>query len=366
MGGLVRCGGIFMANLFKAIRKAARLAGKGRPISAAFALQTIVTPPTQKPKRKRSKPAPKTVIVRRKKSSAARPKPQPGTFLNAEFNCRQGSLSYKIYTPKGSTRRRMPLIVMLHGCSQSAADFAAGTGMNGLADELGFLVLYPQQSLTANIAGCWNWHSPENQSRGRGEPAVIAALTRHVVALCGANRSRIYIAGISAGGAAAAIIAAAYPDLYVAVGVHSGVALGNIRSLSAAMASMRGKSGAGPSGKLPRQLPTIVFHGDNDRVVHPSNASGFLDNLERSRLGPITSRAYRGRSAWGRDYTRRVHKNGRGEVLLEDWTVHGSGHSWSGGKPIGSHTDPAGPDASREMVRFFLARKREPKVTPSD
>lgn len=252
----------------------------------------------------------------------------------------------------------MPLVVMMHGCSQSASDFAAGTGMNMLADELGFLVLYPQQSQSANLARCWNWHDPQHQVRDRGEPAVIAALTRHTIALCRANPMRIYIAGISAGGAAAAIIGAAYPDLYVAVGVHSGLAQGNIRSLSAAVAAMRGKSDSGPAKALPRQLPTIVFHGDGDRIVHPSNAAGFLKNIERSNSGPLLIRTYTGCSSGGRHFTQRVYKGPAGDIMLEDWTVHGIGHSWSGGRAAGSHTDPAGPDASQEMIRFFLARRR--------
>ena len=254
--------------------------------------------------------------------------------------------------------RRLPLVVMLHGCTQTADDFATGTRMNRLADELGFLVLYPEQSQKANFARCWNWHAPENQGRGGGEAGMIAALTRHVITLCNGNRTRVYIAGISAGGAMAAIVGAAYPDLFVAVGVHSGVPRGDIRSLRAALAAMQGKAGAMPTARLPRQLPTIVFHGDQDKVVHPSNAGGFLHNLERAGMGPLTLRSLPGKSDGGRDFSRRVYQDRLGTVLLEDWTIHGSGHSWSGGNPMASHTDPAGPDASREMLRFFLARRR--------
>lgn len=345
-----------MADLFGAIMKASRLVRRRRPLSAALALQKALAPPAAKPKAKRAQPKRSPGPARSSKKALQRP--APGTFLNEEYSCRHGALDYRFYTPKGSARRRMPLVVMLHGCSQTATDFAAGTDMNRLADELGVLILYPQQSPSANFGRCWNWHDPANQERGRGEPAVIAALTRHAIALGRANPARVYIAGISAGGAAAAIIGAAYPDLYVAVGVHSGVPRGNVRSLGGAIAAMRGRNGGGPAGKLPRQLPTIVFHGDNDRVVHPSNANGFLTNLERSTAGPLISRAQSGLSEGGRHYTRRVYRNHIGEALLEDWTIHGVGHKWSGGNAAGSHTDPAGPCASREMLRFFLSRKR--------
>ncbi|NWK95526.1 esterase [Sphingobium lactosutens] len=345
-----------MADLFGAMIKAGKLVKKRRPLSAALALQKALVPSPARTSAKRSKTASSSGRVRA--SSKTLPRPAPGTFLDEEFNCRQGALSYRFYTPRGSARRRMPLIVMLHGCSQTATDFAAGTDMNRLADELGVLILYPQQSTAANFGRCWNWHDPANQERGRGEPAIIAALTRHAIALGRANPARVYIAGISAGGAAAAIIGAAYPDLYVAVGVHSGVPRGNVRSLSGAIAAMRGRNGPGPTGKLPRQLPTIVFHGDNDRVVHPSNATGFLTNLERSTAGPLLSRTQSGLSQGGRHYTRRIYRNPAGETLLEDWTIHGGGHRWSGGSAAGSHADPAGPDASREMLRFFLSRKR--------
>jgi poly(hydroxyalkanoate) depolymerase family esterase len=247
---------------------------------------------------------------------------------------------------------------MLHGCTQSVTDFAVGTGMNRLADELGFLVLYPEQSASANLGRCWNWHRPGDQKRGRGEPAVIAGLTRHVIALCKANPARVYIAGISAGGAAAAIIAAAYPDLYVAVGVHSGLARGEVNTLAGAISAMRKGGPTSAVAKTRPPLATIVFHGDQDSVVHPSNAAGFLSHLRRSSSLPLNSHETQGRAPKGRAYTRRVYRHGAGPVMLEDWSVHGSGHGWSGGDAAGSYTDPAGPDASREMLRFFLNRRR--------
>ncbi len=340
-----------MKNPFRAMAKARRLARAGRPLSAALALGSLMPSPITK----RAK-----TIVRKPRPS----RPAPGTFIQGRFSSAHGERSYKLYTPHGSTRRRLPLVVMLHGCGQSADDFARGTGMNALADELGFLVLYPEQSMSANVARCWNWHRPSNQKRGAGEPALLAALTREVVKISKANPSRIYVAGLSAGAAAAAILASAYPDLFVALGIHSGPEHGGVRTLTGALSTMRnggGDTGKAKTGPLP---PTIVFHGDQDTIVHPSNAAGFLSRLRHSRANPLLSRVVQGRADGGREFTRTMHRYAAGPVLLEDWVVHGSGHAWSGGNGAGSHTDPAGPDASREMMRFFLARKRTPASRP--
>lgn len=344
-----------MADFFKAFLKASRLARKGRPLAAATALQRGLAPPKSKP-RKATPKQPRAPVTTKPTVTPRRPK--PGSFISGHYQGPQGALAYKLYTPTGSQRRRLPLVVMLHGCGQTAADFATGTGMNRLADELGFIVLYPQQNQSANMARCWNWHAPEHQGRGRGEPALITALTQHAMALSRANPSRIYVAGLSAGAGAAAILGSVYPDLFVAVGIHSGVAEGQSQSLRTALAVMRGEARPAPKGRPRRPPPTIVFHGDHDRTVHPSNAQGFLAKLERSRPGPLVCETVSGTSAKGRSFTRKIHKTMQGEVLLEDWILHGSGHAWSGGQSTGSFTDPAGPDASREMIRFFLARRR--------
>ena len=359
-----------MKNPFRVMLKASRMAHKGRPLSAALALQKLLVP-MPRPKRARAKPAARRPVAVPVPKVAGQPeRSAPGSFVDGRFATPHGTLGYKLYTPRGSARRRMPLMVMLHGCAQTAGDFATGTGMNALADEFGFLVLYPEQSAAANLGRCWNWHRPGDQARGRGEPAAIAALTRHAIAIGRANPARVYIAGISAGGAAAAIVAAAYPDLYAAVGVHSGLPRGTVSTLGDALSAMRTGISSGAAGKAARPQPTIVFHGDRDQIVHPGNAGGFLSHLQRSRPGPLTSRSERGRSAGGRDFTRTLHRNGKSEVLLEEWTVHDSGHAWSGGRPGGSHTDPAGPDASRAMVRFFLTRRpnvssRTPRAAPA-
>lgn len=334
-----------MTNFFQSLAKASALARKARPLAAATKMQQALLglAPAKRP-------------ARRAKSRL--PRPAPGSFINGEFQNRHGALAYRLYTPVGSARRRMPLVVMLHGCGQTAVDFALGTQMNRLADELGFLVLYPQQNQSANLARCWNWHDPKHQMRGRGEPAVMAGLTRHAIALARANPSRIYVAGLSAGAGAAAVLGAAYPELFVAVGIHSGVAQGKAHSLSTALSAMRGRAAPKPTARTRRPLPMIVFQGDRDRVVHPSNAGEFLANLENSRPGPLVSQSFSGQSDRGHAFTRKVYKSAAGDVLLEVWTIHGSGHGWSGGHAAGSYTDPAGPDASREMLRFFLARKR--------
>jgi poly(hydroxyalkanoate) depolymerase family esterase len=287
-------------------------------------------------------------------------RPAPGTFIDASFTSAEGTLAYKLYTPEGSARRKLPLVVMLHGCKQSAAQFAAGTGMNTLADEVGFLVLYPQQSASANIARCWNWHRPGDQMRGGGEPAMVAALTREIIKTCKADSAKVYIAGISAGGAAAGIIGAAYPELYVAVGIHSGVPRGNVTTVLGAMHAMR--TGAHSSRtsivkSRPKPLPTIVFHGDRDSVVHPANAKGFLADMAQYGPEPIAFPPDQG-SKGGREFIRTQYRDSGGAILLENWEIRGGQHAWSGGSLAGSYADPAGPDASREMARFFLARKR--------
>ena len=316
-------------------------------------------PSPRKPARAKSAAKSPGIPKQPKKPADRVQRPGPGTFVDGHFNCPTGSLAYKLYTPIGSARRRLPMVVMLHGCTQSATDFAAGTGMNTLADELGFLVLYPEQSKSANLARCWNWFRPENQSRGRGEAASIAGLTREMIVTCKANPARVYIAGISAGGTAAAIIGAAYPELFVAVGVHSGLAKGNITSVGAAISAMKsgGSSGIDTGCGRKRQAPTIVFHGDRDRTIHPSSPESFVRSLRRFSPRLVLDRTVHVPVGRARAYTRTVYRKGKGQALLEVWIVHSMGHAWSGGSALGSFTDPAGPSASRAMMRFFFARK---------
>jgi poly(hydroxyalkanoate) depolymerase family esterase len=283
------------------------------------------------------------------------PIPDGARFEERSYANEAGTLSYKIYTPSGyDGRQALPLVVMLHGCTQSPDDFAAGTRMNDLAEEHRFLVAYPAQTPIANASKCWNWFSTDNQRRHQGEPSLLAGITRQVMLDFAVDRARVYIAGLSAGGAAAAIMGSTYPDLYAAIGVHSGLACGAATDVPSAFAAMRqgGLSVAprwnGPAGAV----PAIVFHGDTDTTVSPINADQVIAQSKAAEK--LRSSVSRGESRGGIMYTRTVQVDEAGRVILEQWLLHGAGHAWSGGSAAGSYTEPRGPDASREMIRFFL------------
>jgi len=256
---------------------------------------------------------------------------------------------YKLFIPAGAGSRPMPLVVMLHGCTQDPDDFAAGTRMNELAQSEGFFVLYPAQSQRANPQRCWNWFKPRHQARGRGEPDLLAGMVRAVITQHAIDPNRIYVAGLSAGGAMAAILAAAYPDLFAAVGVHSGLAPGAAHDVPSAFDAMKKGAARSPRGVA---VPTIVFHGDRDATVHPVNGQQVIDAARTA--DSIQGESEERRAAGGRKATRRVYRDAAGSVVLEHWLVHGAPHAWSGGSGRGSYTDPEGPDATAEMLRFFL------------
>ncbi len=283
-----------------------------------------------------------------------------GTFEARRHSGPAGAIDYMIYRPSSATAG-MPLVVMLHGCTQSPEDFARGTGMNQLAEEIGFLVAYPRQTQAANPQKCWNWFRPGDQQRGRGEPARIAGLTRDIIAQEGVDAGRIYVAGLSAGGAAAAIMADAYPEMFAAVGIHSGLACGAASDLPSALAAM--KQGAPRDGepRAPgaRFVPVITFHGDRDGTVREVNARDIVRAAAAAPGVPVTVEREKG-DAGGRRYTRALSRSAAGEVLIEQWTIAGAGHAWSGGNAAGSYADAAGPEASRAMLRFFLTHRSSP------
>jgi poly(hydroxyalkanoate) depolymerase family esterase len=286
------------------------------------------------------------------------PLPEGARFEERRYANEAGSRAYKLYVPSGyDGGTPLPLVVMLHGCTQSPDDFAAGTRMNELAEEQGVLVAYPAQPPSANASRCWNWFSPGDQQRDRGEPSLLAGITREVMRDFAVAPGRVYIAGLSAGGAAAAIMGATYPDLYAAIGVHSGLACGAAGDMPSAFAAMRqgGSAAAGRSrrdGGAGRAVPTIVFHGDCDRTVNPVNGDQVI--AQSKAAAELVRTETRGEAPGGIRFTRIVQTDEAGRAMLEQWVLHGAGHAWSGGSTSGSYTEPRGPDASREMLRFFL------------
>lgn len=285
---------------------------------------------------------------------APAPLPDGAQFSEHSYANAAGRRSYKLYVPSLYRGQAVPLVVMLHGCTQSPDDFAAGTRMNELAEEQDFLVAWPAQPQQANPSKCWNWFNTGEQRRDRGEPSLIAGLTRQIISDFAIEPGCVYIAGLSAGGAAASIMGATYPDLYAAIGVHSGLACGAASDMHSAFAAM--KQGGPPSvARSPRSggaVPTIVFHGDRDTTVNPLNGDQVIAQSKgNAALRTTTSR---GEAPGGIRYTRTVQADESGRAMLEQWVLHGAGHAWSGGSEAGSFTEPRGPDASREMIRFFM------------
>ena len=305
----------------------------------------------------------------------------PGRFVASSFTGATGTRAFKLFAPAGFDGESLPLVVMLHGCTQDPDDFAAGTRMNELAQAEGFFVLYPAQAARSNSHKCWNWFSPADQRRGAGEPALLAGMVRHVLQTHSIDPDRVYVAGLSAGGAMAAILASEYPDLFAAAGVHSGVAAGAASDVPSAFSVMKNGPAAAPpwpsasathwptpardakseARPHPAPAPVIVFHGDADATVTAANGDAViaaaLEGVE-AVAEKVAGNATTGQRRTRRTVWRAADAGADAPTLAEHWVVEGAPHAWSGGASAGSYTDPEGPDASREMLRFFLAHPR--------
>ena len=283
--------------------------------------------------------------------SAPRALQPGGNFAPRQYAGKAGSIGYWLHVPEGHAREDLALVLMLHGCTQNPGDFAAGTRMNALADEYGLVVAYPHQTGAANPNGCWNWFLDRNQTRGSGEPAVLAGLARSLAAEFGIAPSRIFVAGLSAGGAMADILACEYHDVFSAAGIHSGLPQGAARDMPSAFSAMNGSAGFAAAKAQGRASRKIVFHGSGDTTVHPVNGERILDGL-RGKGAEITC----DREVAGRKVAHTVLLDESGRAIAEHWFIRGGGHAWSGGDPAGSYTQADGPDASRLMVAFFLEK----------
>jgi poly(hydroxyalkanoate) depolymerase family esterase len=289
------------------------------------------------------------------------PERQPAPDLGERFLKRTylgpaGSLNYRLYVPPDHEQRELALVIMLHGCAQNPEDFALGTRMNDLAEEFGLIVAYPHQPRLANPNGCWNWFDRRHQNRGSGEPAKLAGLAQALAKEFDVRRERVFAAGLSAGGAMAEILAATYPDVFEAVGIHSGLPYKSAGDVPSAFAAMKGTAAFDPAplAASSRHVRKIIFHGLADSTVNPVNGEHIFDEVERGE----TSLA-RSDLDWpieGGRVSRTAVKDADGRPVAEQWLVEGGGHAWFGGDPRGSFTQTVGLDASRVMVRFFLVQ----------
>ena len=289
---------------------------------------------------------------------------ESGRFLNQTYSGPAGSRNYKLYVPSGYTGTPLPLVVMLHGCTQDPDDFATGTRANRWAESKRYLVAYPEQIQRANSHRCWNWFRPIDQHAGRGEPALLAGIVKQVIDEYQVDTRRVYITGLSAGGAMAAIMGHEYPELFAAVGIHSGLPVGVAHDVASALLLMKtGQSVLAPRAVTAainqRVVPVIVMHGDADKTVNPANAARLIQNAVETCLlispnSPLKTEAQSIDATDGhRAYRRTRYTTANAVSVIEQWEIHGAGHAWSGGNAAGSFADESGPDATQAMLQFF-------------
>ncbi len=345
-------------------------------LNATEALQRVLlgVPPTHAAPAARCSPHSSLDVLEAllpsRQASAQRPNIEaPDSFQRVPIMVCGALHHYWLYVPPGAaaaakTSPLMPLVLMLHGCSQEAAEFAAATEMNTAAASANALVLYPEQARGANPGGCWNWFEPANQQRGQGELGLIVAMLLDVMARHPVDAQRVYAAGISAGGAMAALLAREYPELFAAVGVHSGLRAGAADNVMAALSAMNNGAKVGTSETPPThnsgaaQPALIVFHGENDSTVHPKNGAQLVQAALQTALGDKNAALHetqQGQSNAGQRFTRHLYRGSDSDkVLVEHWLLHNGGHAWSGGSAKVGQTDPKGVSATQEMLRFFL------------
>ena len=304
--------------------------------------------------------------------TAAVSTPAPGRWVSGEFTNDAGTRRWSLYVPGSwNPEGKHMLVVLLHGCTQDAADVARGTRIAEHAEKEGFLALLPEQPASANPKKCWNWYDPAHQSRGAGEPAIIAGLTEKIVADYRVDAERVHLAGISAGAAMASLVAVAYPEIYASIAMHSGLPWRAATDVAGALAVMAkgtdqtlplGLAAAEAMGARRRSIPALIIQGGSDKVVNPANADGLarqwlVMNTEAigARTGGMAGDEVAGETN-GYHWKRVVF--GDGPLTVEQLVVEELGHAWSGGSKSGTFTDERGPDAMAETVAFFAAHPR--------
>ena len=352
------------------MRQATQLIRKRGPMAATRFIQGLLHP-TRATRSSAPVDADATVEVDRVPTPETSTAPMPsvlpsasGKFLDQRFSGHAGARNFKLYIPSGDTSAALPVLVMLHGCTQNPDDFATGTRANRWAEQTRCLVVYPEQIQRANAHRCWNWFRPLDQQAGLGEPAIIAGIVRQVIEEHRVDTRRVYIAGMSAGGAMAAIMAREYPELFSGVAVHSGLPAGAAHDVPSALSVMKSGQPSVASTVVPvpvvgRAVPLIAFHGDADHTVHAANGEHLVQNaVETHRLlNPDSPLQKKEQTIDATASSHAIHRTRyatpNGVNMIEHWVIRGAGHAWSGGDSAGSFTDARGPDATAVMLDFF-------------